>query len=91
MMTLAPSTSATWPSRSSRDRYVKRHVSNHGAGWACDMLLAVCLSQVIVTHYPMEIKAFYMKKVDKPVVVNGEDRYTVEAMDMLVPQVGRKA
>lgn len=55
------------------------------------MLLAVCLSQVIVTHYPMEIKAFYMKKVDKPVVVNGEDRYTVEAMDMLVPQVGRKA
>lgn len=55
------------------------------------MLLAVCLSQVIVTHYPMEIKAFYMKKVDKPVVVNGEDRYTVEAMDMLVPQVGRRA
>ena len=36
---------------------------------------------VIVTHYPKEIKAFYMKESDS-------DPETVRGMDMLVPRVG---
>lgn len=39
---------------------------------------------VIVTHYPAELKSFYMKKdEDCP-----EDRQTVQAMDILVPGIG---
>lgn len=40
----------------------------------------VCKSPVIVTDYPKEIKAFYMKQND--------DGKTVRAMDILVPRLG---
>ena len=44
--------------------------------------LLCCCVQVIVYHYPKEIKAFYMKL--------NEDGRTVAAMDVLVPKVGDK-
>ena len=40
----------------------------------------VCKSPVIVTDYPKEIKAFYMKM--------NEDGKTVRGMDVLVPRLG---
>ena len=40
----------------------------------------VCKGPVIVTDYPKEIKAFYMKMND--------DEKTVRAMDVLVPRLG---
>ena len=40
---------------------------------------------VVVTDYPRDIKAFYMFQNDS---AQGEDRQTVAAMDVLVPNVG---
>lgn len=42
------------------------------------------LTQVVVTDYPKDIKAFYMKVND----VNDEEKQTVAAMDVLVPEIG---
>jgi asparaginyl-tRNA synthetase len=56
--------------------------------WGCDIQTEherflceeVALGPVIVTDYPKEIKAFYMKM--------NEDNKTVRAMDVLVPRLG---
>jgi asparaginyl-tRNA synthetase len=56
--------------------------------WGCDLQSEhekfltekVALGPVIVTDYPKEIKAFYMKQND--------DEKTVRAMDVLVPRLG---
>ncbi len=56
--------------------------------WGCDLQTEherylteeVCKGPVIVTDYPKEIKAFYMKMND--------DGKTVRAMDVLVPRLG---
>ncbi|GHT79008.1 asparagine--tRNA ligase [Spirochaetia bacterium] len=56
--------------------------------WGCDLQSEhekyltekVAAGPVIVTDYPKEIKAFYMKQND--------DRMTVRAMDVLVPRLG---
>lgn len=44
---------------------------------------------VIMTHYPKDIKAFYMKIDDKKPVLNGvEQQETVQGTDVLFPQIG---
>ncbi|MDD4083023.1 MAG: asparagine--tRNA ligase [Sphaerochaetaceae bacterium] len=56
--------------------------------WGCDLQTEherflteqICNGPVIVTDYPAEIKAFYMKM--------NEDNKTVRAMDVLVPRLG---
>ncbi|GHU34561.1 asparagine--tRNA ligase [Spirochaetia bacterium] len=56
--------------------------------WGCDLQTEherfltekICAGPVIVTDYPKEIKAFYMKLND--------DEKTVRAMDVLVPRLG---
>ncbi|MDC7223668.1 MAG: asparagine--tRNA ligase, partial [Spirochaetales bacterium] len=58
------------------------------ASWGCDLQTEherylteeVCHGPVIVTDYPKDIKAFYMKLND--------DGKTVRAMDVLVPRLG---
>ncbi|MDC7221679.1 MAG: asparagine--tRNA ligase [Spirochaetales bacterium] len=58
------------------------------ASWGCDLQTEherylteeVCQGPVIVTDYPKDIKAFYMKLND--------DGKTVRAMDVLVPRLG---
>lgn len=41
-------------------------------------------TQVVVTDYPKDIKAFYMKVND----VTDKEKQTVAAMDVLVPEIG---
>lgn len=44
---------------------------------------------VIMTHYPKDIKAFYMKIDDKKPILNGvEQQETVQGTDVLFPQIG---
>lgn len=43
---------------------------------------------VIVVNYPASFKAFYMKRNDEKVSAGGQEHYTVQGMDMLVPKIG---
>jgi asparaginyl-tRNA synthetase len=66
----------------------KGTVFEFAPGWGCDLQSEhekyltekVAAGPVIVTDYPKEIKAFYMKQND--------DGRTVRAMDVLVPRLG---
>ena len=64
------------------------HEFNYPVGWGCDLQTEherylteqVFKKPIFVTHYPKEIKSFYMKL--------DSDGKTVAAMDMLVPGIG---
>lgn len=50
-------------------------------------LTDICFERpVILTHYPQEIKSFYMKKCDDPTA--DQSQTVVECFDLLVPGVG---
>ena len=65
-----------------------KHVFEEGIYWGCDlssehekyMTDKIIEGPLIVTDYPKEIKSFYMKE--------NEDGKTVQAMDLLVPNIG---
>ena len=65
-----------------------KHVFEEGIYWGCDlasehekyMTDKIIEGPLVVTDYPKEIKSFYMKE--------NEDGKTVQAMDILVPNIG---